>query len=90
MATVITVRLKLFTLSLCQNKFAYHNNILVFRPKHIHGHWLEIKIFDETVDVKTTPIGNLNSIHEPSFLLEHEEIKAMKSLSWLRVGWIVF
>lgn len=89
MATVIT-RLKLFIFSLCQNKLAYHNHMLVFRPKHIHGHWLEIKVFHETVNVKTAPIGNVNSIHEPFFLLEHEEIKAMKPLSWLRVGWVVF
>lgn len=79
-----------FKLSLCQNELADDNNVLVFRPEHIHGHWLEIKILNESVDIKTTPISNMNSIHEPFLLFEHKKIKAMHSLPWLRVGWIVF
>ena len=78
------------TLSLCQNELADHNNVLVFRPEHIHCHWLEMKILNESVYVKSTPIGNMNAIHQPFLLFEHEEIKAMHSLPWLRVGWIVF
>lgn len=75
---------------LCQNELADDNNVLMFRSEHIHGHWLELKILNECVYVKSTPIGNMNSIHQPFLLFEHEEVKAMHSLPWLRVGWIVF
>lgn len=75
---------------LCQNELADDNNVLMFRSEHIHGHWLELKILNECVYVKSTPIGNMNSIHQSFLLFEHEEVKAMHSLPWLRVGWIVF
>jgi len=78
------------TFSLCQHELADDNNVLVFRPEHVHGHWLELKILNESVHVESTPISNMNSIHHPFLLLEHEEVKAMHSLPWLRVGWIVF
>ena len=77
-------------MSLNDGYFTNHDIILKFRSEHVHSHRFEAKIAHETVDTEAASISNVNSVYKFLFLFENEKIKAVDSLSWLRIGRVVF